>query len=367
MQLFTWLRQRVTGSVKNHRLSTPRPRQRRLVLEQLEDRTLPSTYYAANASDLIADINAANMAGGANTIVLTAPTSSPYVLAGVNNQTYGPTALPIITSGDQLTILTGNGTANPGYGDTLDAGKNGRLFAVASGGSLTLENVTLQNGYVSGSSGTSTRGGAIYNQGTLVLSQVMVHNNTARGQLEAAGGGIWSNGSLTVENSCVFQANSAIAPTWAQAKAFGGAICIVGGTANITSSTFGSGYGGHGNTVGAGNNYGSAYGGAVYVGGGTVTLNADTIGYNSAQGPSGPAVGGVGYGGGLCVAGGTVTLTNDYITQNVAGSGGSWGAPGYGGGIYIAPGQVVYLDSFTLAHTVYNNPSNIWGKYVLLT
>ncbi len=68
---------------------SPRPqpahRGTRLVLEHLEDRTLPSSYTAASVSDLIADISAANTAGGANTITLTAPTTSPYALTTANN------------------------------------------------------------------------------------------------------------------------------------------------------------------------------------------------------------------------------------------------------------------------------------------
>ena len=56
----------------------------RLVLEPLEDRTLLTSYTAATVADLIADINAANKAGGTNTIALTAPTSSPYVLTAVD-------------------------------------------------------------------------------------------------------------------------------------------------------------------------------------------------------------------------------------------------------------------------------------------
>src|SRR6516165_11680017 len=82
----------------------------RLNLEPLEDRMLPSSYTAATVSDLIADINAANKAGGTNTITLTAPTTSPYVLTAEDNSTDGPTGLPVISGGgksvaaDNLTI-----------------------------------------------------------------------------------------------------------------------------------------------------------------------------------------------------------------------------------------------------------------------
>ena len=67
---------------------------------------------AATVSDLIADINAANTAGGANTITLTAPTTSPYVLTAVNNTTDGATGLPVIAANDNLTIV--------GNGDTIE-------------------------------------------------------------------------------------------------------------------------------------------------------------------------------------------------------------------------------------------------------
>ena len=93
--------------------STPR---HRLALEHLEDRSLPSSYSAATVSALIADINAANTAGGVNTITLTAPTTSPYVLTpsttpptGTNRSENG---LPIIAANDNLTIV--------GNGDTIE-------------------------------------------------------------------------------------------------------------------------------------------------------------------------------------------------------------------------------------------------------
>ena len=46
-----------------------------------------ASFTAATVSALIADINAANTAGGANTITLTAATTAPYVLTAVNNTT----------------------------------------------------------------------------------------------------------------------------------------------------------------------------------------------------------------------------------------------------------------------------------------
>ena len=149
----------------------------RFNVEHLEDRSLPSSYTVASVSALIADINAANTAGGVNTITLTAATTSPYSLTAVNNTTNGATRLPVIAAKDNLTII--------GNGDTIERSTatgtpDFRLLDVANGGSLTLEQLTLQGGTtiaINGKSGMD--GGGIYNLGTLLLNGVTVQDNVA--------------------------------------------------------------------------------------------------------------------------------------------------------------------------------------------
>jgi hypothetical protein len=288
-------------------------------LEQLEHRLVPSNFTAATASDLIAEINAANKQGGTNTITLTATASSPYVLTAVDNTTNGATGLPVIAKKDNLTII--------GNGDTIERSPvsgtpNFRLFDVASGGSLTLDNVTLQNGLAFGA-GSSAEGGAIFNQGTVDLNAVTVQNNIARGQQgvstiaskatpgqSAAGGGIYSNGALTLEGGTIVQNNQAI--------------------------------GGDGGLM---------------------------LGVNGVS----RRAGGDGLGGGIYIAGGTATLTRSTVTANTARAGlGIYGtkAVGEGGGLYIDPTATVSLDAFTVVNILNNTASTgdpgIHGSYTTM-
>jgi hypothetical protein len=376
----------------------------------LEVRTLLSAALpyatAANVSQLVADIAAANKAGGTNTITLTVNTT--FDLTAINNTTNGANGLPVI-GGKQAVNLTIIGNSDTIERSTAAGMPAFRLLDVAKGSSLTLDFVTLQNGLAQGS-GAAADGGAVYNQGTLTLSGAIVVGNTAQGAdgktgkagADAAGGGIWSNGSITVENAAISNnsavgGNSGIKISYSApgGNAFGGGLDIAGGTANITNTTFGFYLGavsgsvlGGGNMAlgGLGNSGGSAYGGAVYVAGGTVTISADqTVPMaNSSAGIENIARGGgigsgagIGYGGFLYAAGGTVNLTNDIVTQNWAGDPESQDGPipGYGGGIFIAPSATVYLDSFTVANAIDNadissasdgSTANIDGKYILL-
>ncbi len=295
-----------------------RPHRPRLGVELLEDRLTPSNFSAATVSDLIADINAANRQGGTNIITLTAPASSPYVLTSVDNTTNGTSGLPVIAKHDALTII--------GNGDTIERSTavgtpEFRIFNVAKGGSLTLQNLTLQNGFAFGS-GSAAEGGAIFNQGTLDLNAVTVQNNTAEGQQgssgigsnatagqSAVGGGIYSSGELTLEDGTIVQNNQAI-----------------GGFGGVIISFYGHG---------------------------------------------GRRPCGSGLGGGVYVAGGTATLTNTTVTSNSAKTFPGYGGGGLyeGGGLYIDPAATVSLDAFTVANILNNiawtSDPNIHGSHTV--
>ena len=407
MSLLSWSSWLPSGFAQNPLGRTRRQRPpakhqpgRRLRLESLEGLRLMSglSLTAATVPALIADINAANTAGGSNTITLTAPSTSPYVLTAVNNSSVSGitglnvNGLPVIATKDNLTIVGNGGTIER---STAVSTPLFRLLDVVSGGSLTLENLTLQGGHIPGSSGSegtpspagpslfAARGGAIYNQGTLVLNAVTVQNNVAGAQpgpivRDAAGGGIFSYyGAVTLEGGTIVQNNTAEG-SGATANAYGGGLAAIGGTVTVTNATLDN------NTARAGEGVpfpttAYAYAGGMYASGVTLNLTNATLDGNAATLTNvGEGVAGGGaYGGGLFLYGGTATLTSCIVQGNSASdSPVSSVTTGEGGGIYIYPGYpvaTVYLDSFTVANTINNtdesglngSTANIDGTYLL--
>jgi predicted outer membrane repeat protein len=137
---------------------------------------------------------------------------------------------------------------------TISGGGSVGVFSVNAGVTFTVQNLTIANG----SNSATGYGGGIYSQGTLTVT-----NSTFSGNSSASyGGGIYSNGgTLTVTNN-TFSGNSA--------GIYGGGIYGGGLTATVTNSTF------------SGNS--APYGGGAIFGNSPLTTVTNTILANSTSG-----------------------------------------------------------------------------------
>lgn len=278
------------------------------LMERLETRCLWANFTSTDVADLIADIRASNQTRGPDTITLVA--GRIFTLTEVNNTTNGATGLPVIEAGERLTILGNNATIQRNASVETPPF---RLFDVANGASLRLENLTVKRGWARGS-GVWSRGGAILNQGTLHMNNVTLRSNIASGGMRghSFGGAIYSSGSLTIEG-CSLRKNDAFGGAGRSARS---------GRGRPSPATSG----------------GSAFGGGIYIAGGTASLRNCRVISNSA-------------------------------IRGARGSGAPAGNRGHGngGGIYIDPDALVCMDRFTMAHVKRNRAStaehNISGTY----
>jgi len=191
-----------------------------------------------------------------------------------------------------------------GVAATLSGGLGVELFHVASGGNLTVSNLTLANGYSASGGAIETDGGgvsligctltnnqavsrgAIYNNGgTVVLWQSTFANNLATGTSCSGGAIVQASGSLVISN-CVFSGNSVVNTGNAYYYSVsGGALAISSGNTRIDFCQFlnnevsGSGPG----WVNSGC---PAFGGAISSGG-TLTVNDSAFIKNQAVADNG--------------------------------------------------------------------------------
>ncbi|MGE5373933.1 MAG: choice-of-anchor Q domain-containing protein [Bacteroidota bacterium] len=144
-----------------------------------------------------------------------------------------------ITLGDQLPLITtamtitGLGAANTIIQAAASPNHpQWRVFQVSPAGSLTLDQVTVRNGFCGGScaGGSDANpefgefGGGILNEGTVTL-----RNSTIAGNEATGGGGVYNRGTLTMTNT-MFTDNEAAAGR-------GGGVYSTG-TLTVTDSTF---------------------------------------------------------------------------------------------------------------------------------
>lgn len=287
-----------------------------------------------SVSELITAINTANATPEADTLELS--TGCLYALTAVNNtgETYGPNGLPVVV-GD-LT-LNGNGA-------TLTRAEGAprlRFFQIPNAASLTLNDLLLKNGQLEPTSEETSAypGGAIYNLGTLAVTDGVLQNNWAH----EAGGGIYNNGgSVTIIHS-TFSNNG---ENWAViATVYGGAVYSQNGTLAVSDSEFR-------------NNLASYDGGAIYNLGTLSVANSLFLANTTTlqQGTGGGAIYSAGevvvnatmfdgnntmlYGGALYV-GSTGTVSNSTFVRNSA-----YGSKGSGGGGAIFGGADVSNSTF---------------------
>jgi hypothetical protein len=166
-------------------------------LEALEERTLLSAPVSTTGG-LVDAINSANSSGTPTTITLQ-PGAAFDFTTGFLAFHYGWSAVPLITG--KITIVGNNDAIER---STATGTSPFRLFSVAPGGSLTLENLTLQGGSAFEPGLPATEGGAVYSSGTLNLGGVTVKTTRLRAASELV---------VCKESETAFRAG----PVWAAA------------------------------------------------------------------------------------------------------------------------------------------------------
>jgi uncharacterized protein YhjY with autotransporter beta-barrel domain len=275
--------------------------------------TCPSTYNVADTADLVAAIACANANTG-TTISL----ENSFSLSQ---------ALPALTG---IAIVNGNGY-------TLSGGGH-QIFTVGSGGvsgsaSVTIENIVLSGGMVTGSAGTAGgggglgAGGALYvDQANVTLSSVTFSGNQATGGTGGTGGtGAGANGGF--------------------GQGGGGG----------TSSAGTAGYGGGNGTITGGGGGGAGFGGAVFVSSNSTLniANGGIDGTNYATAGTGNPLNGQFAGGGIFLMSGvgvgySVAAGTSTVASSIGGQPGDLGLTKSGVGALVLSGTNTYTGGTTI-------------------
>ena len=266
-----------------------------------------------------------------------------------------------------------------GKGHTISAEDLGRIFSIGEGFTVTLTNATLING-------KADKGGAIYNDGSLTLSDVKLSDNAA----DSYGGAVFNNGHLVVSDS-VFDSNDIVNRGSASVDYGGAAIynwydgvltvsgsnftnniknykngdCLVGaiatiGNATVSGSNFVNNSGRWGGAISATGaelrknsstltvsntifrDNAALYAGAVYIWGSNYNI-ADCVFDNNTAFGKGNMTPNNNNGGALVVS--QVSKFNEPITGTISGSKFTNNKAQYGGAAYFNKGFVTITDS----------------------
>ncbi|MGA2870746.1 MAG: hypothetical protein ABSF34_16485, partial [Verrucomicrobiota bacterium] len=264
--------------------------------------------------------------------VVSTPSQSALTsaLTGGGTVTFAFNGTITLTSAENIsanTVMDGSG-----YNVIISGGNSSQIFKVGTGVNLTLNNLTIANGF------TKTNGGAIYNLGILaatncsfISNQIVCSNGVSGGSsgqsgsagASGYGGAIYNDGTTTLEQ-CQFISNS------------------------ISGGNGGTGQPGSGGGGGNGGYGGGAYGGAIYSSN-VITLFDCALSNNQLIGGAGGAGGAAGNNGsgyyyaagegggggtsdgvGLFAAGNSTVMRSTFSYDNA--HGGASSAPGINGG-----------------------------------
>ena len=259
----------------------------------------------------------ANAATGADTIVFDnsfTPGSTIYINGGA------------LSISDTLTISGPTpGDANSVILDGLDLNQHisAEFPYGSSGQSVTLENMTLQNGF---SDDLLGGGAVIVSNADLIMNHAKVIDNMTDSLAGYGGGVSVINGDATLNHTTI----SGNSTTYAASS--GGGVFVRSGNATFYKSTISDN-----STLGF-----SSDGGGIEVGDGNTVLNQTTVSGNSTAGN----------GGGINVYNGLTTLTQSTITNNTA-TGGAGG---------LSASLISTNSDVTLVNTILAGNSHIGGS-----
>ena len=222
-----------------------------------------------------------------------------------------------VKNGETLTVKGTGADASI----TNDAG---RVFNIASGGSLTLgENITLTGTVTNGN------GGAVYvNGGTFTMEA----GSKITGSSASYGGGVYvaNRGTFTMGGGTISENN---ASGTGASGASGGGVCISGGTFTMS-----------GGAVISKNSAGSSGGGVFVSQTGIFTMEGGTIGGTGGGSPNSAE-----NGGGVYIHNGTFTMSGSAVISGNNASSSSSSSSSSGGGVYIHNGTFTMCDSAVIS------------------
>ena len=271
-----------------------------------------------------------------------------------------------ITLNSELNITDTVTISGPTIGDAgsliLDGNNSTRIinattFPNNSGKTVTLENITLQNGnYVGTATGPDAQGGAAIavKNADLTLNNTLISNNKTTGYHDDGGGIFVRNGNAVITQSVISGNSTEGHSAQGGGMRVQGDLTLTDSTVSGNSTTGSNAQGGgfhvylgyvslNQSTVSGNSTTGSrADGGGFYANYGYVSLNQSTVSGNSTTGSFAD-------GGGFYFYNGNVTLTQSTVSGNS-----TTGFSAEGGGFYVFDGNVS-LNQSTISHNTANS------------